>query len=48
MDPDILNRMTDDQRADEDMIAAMYAVISDLDPDRRKRLASELDRLLHR
>ena len=40
MDPDILDRMTDEQREDEDMIAAMYAVNSKLDPTRRKRLTS--------
>ena len=38
----------DHRRGDEDMLTAMYAVISKLDPARRKRLTSELDRRLHR
>jgi hypothetical protein len=48
MDPDILDRMMPEQREDEDRIAKMYAVISDLEPDRRKRLTEELNRRLHR
>ncbi len=38
----------DHRREDEGMLAAMYAVISNLDPTRRKRLTGELDRRLHR